>query len=116
MEMNGVRTPKYLTEVPTDLGTVNPTTERGTSAYLQRKPLPNLPIQKSLLSPNNNVAKYAKWMERNPAFMKTYSDSPKQSLMEAGKLRDEAEKTLGLGKHEAEWDSVTDGKKKGTPK
>ena len=71
--------------------TDNPTTPKGTSAYLQRKPLPNLPIHEALLDRQSaaQVERYAKWMNANPSFMKMYSDSPKNDLIEAGKLRDE---------------------------
>jgi hypothetical protein len=98
----------------------NPTTERGTNSYIQRKPLPNLPIQESLLDVESakKVERYASWMNANPWITKNVSTSESQAvaLMEAGKLRAKAEKTFGLGKHEAEWDSVTDAILKGKPK
>jgi hypothetical protein len=99
----------------------NPTTPKGTNAYLQRKPLPNLPIQESLLDVNSasKVERYARWMNNNPVFLKTYSDSRDtvEALHEAGKLRDEAEKKFGLGLDPSEWepgfhDRITKGRSK----
>jgi hypothetical protein len=100
--------------------TDNPTTPKGTNAYLQRKPLPNLPITENLLDPSSasKVERYARWMSNNQWITKTLntSESPAKALMEAGKLRDEHNKRFGLGKDEADWDSVTDARIKGRMK
>ena len=101
--------------------TNNPTTPKGTNAYLRGRALPNLPITEGLFDPQSvsKVERYAKWMKENPTYSKilnTASESPAEALMEAGKLRAKAEKKFGLGKHEAEWDSVTDAILKGKPK
>ena len=84
----------------------------------EHRPLPNLPITEQLFNPTSasKVERYAAWMEKNPHFFKNNSDSPKEALIEAGRLRDEHNKKFGLGKDEADWDSVTDAREKGKRK
>jgi hypothetical protein len=84
----------------------------------EHRSLPNLPITEQLFNPTSasKVERYAAWMEKNPNFFKNNSDSPKEALIEAGKLRAEHNKRFGLGKDEADWDSVTDARLKGKRK
>jgi hypothetical protein len=72
--------------------------------------LPNTKIQEGLLDPaaHERVAKYAAWMEKNPATAfgvhGSYAvENPAKDLIEAQKLRGKQDKLFNYGKDKTDW-------------
>ena len=82
--------------------------------------IPSLPIQESLFDPASHakVQRYADFMSNEPTYTKNTNvhGGPVEDLIEAGKMRDEAEKKFSHGKPEYDWDPVVDARTPGRRK